>query len=152
MTNNNLGLAVPLVGWSKLGHTIGSEPRLVAIDEDQVLACIGLAVSAHGYAVQHGCSIISATLLERHHVVPSASVSSVRTAARLLVVAGVWEETPAGFDVGATDAIDDLRGRLERATRAGRASGNARRSDAGVVRKATPDEDEAPPAAVESPF
>lgn len=132
MTKDNLGLTAPSVGWSKLSHTIGSEPRFAELDENQVLACIGLAVSAHGYAVQHENAIITTALLTRHQVVPAASVESVVKAAELLVAAGIWEATAAGFDVGALEAIEELRARLERAMRAGKASGTARRANAGT--------------------
>lgn len=121
--------APEVVGWVKISHHIGSEPKLSDIPEELVLAALGLAVAALGYAVARETDTLTLNQLRRHAVVPAASPEGVMDVAHALVEAGLWSLTEAGDFIigGAVEAIEEKRSRIERASRAGRASGLSRR-------------------------
>ncbi len=121
--------APEVVGWVKVSHHIGSEPKLSDVPEEHVLACLGLAVAALGYAVARETTTLTLNQLRRHAVVPAASPDVVVEVANGLVAAGLWDLTDDGDFVigGAAEAIEEKRTRIERAARAGRASGQSRR-------------------------
>lgn len=118
-----------IVGWVKISHHIGSEPKLSDVPEELVLASLGLAVAALGYAVARETDTLTLNQLRRHAVVPAASPEVVVDVAQALVAAGLWDLTDDGDFIigGAAEAIEEKRVRIERATRAGRASGLSRR-------------------------
>ena len=123
--------APEVVGWVKISHHIGSEPKLSDIPEELVLAALGLAVAALGYAVARETDTLTLNQLRRHAVVPAASPDSVVDVSHALVAAGFWDLTEEGDFIigGAVEAIEEKRSRIERASRAGRASGLSRRKN-----------------------
>lgn len=128
--DNNFGFEpAPEVGWVKISHHIGTDPKLADVTEDKVLAALGLAVAGLGYAVARETNFITEQQLRRHAVVPAASPETVLDAAQTLVAAGLWDLTNDGDFIigGAEEAVHEKRERIERASRAGRASGISRK-------------------------
>ena len=129
--SNGFDPAPEIVGWVKISHHIGSEPKLSDVPEEHVLASLGLAVAALGYAVARETDTLTLNQLRRHAVVPAASPEVVVEIAHALVAAGLWYLTDNGDFIigGAAEAILEKRTRIEQASRAGRASGKARRKE-----------------------
>lgn len=128
-TKSGFDPAPEVVGWVKISHHIGSEPKLSDVPEELVLSSLGLAVAALGYAVARETDTLTLNQLRRHAVVPAASPDVVVDVAQALVNAGLWDLTDDGDFIigGAAEAILEKRLRIEQASRAGRASGKARR-------------------------
>lgn len=136
--------APEIVGWVKISHHIGSEPKLSDVPEELALSCLGLAVAALGYAVARETTTLTVNQLRRHAVVPAADPDVVVNVAHALVAAGLWDVTEDGAFVigGAAEAIDEKQTRIKNASKAGLASGRARRKFQEIEVDATRQESE----------
>jgi hypothetical protein len=109
-------------GWWAVPHNIGNDRKWALIPEEQVIACLGLYLASTGYCIAFETETITEAELSRHIIVGAASTSSVMTAAKHLLEAGIWTEVPGiGIDCGAGQHIQAKTERIERARRGGEA-------------------------------